>query len=369
MKRSFVGAIIAILLVAVATEATSQSLLRNIGARIGRAVANEVVNEVKRKKSSKKREQQTQQQPQQQARQQPQQQPRQQAQQQPQQQPQQPQQQARQQVQQQTQQRPQQPKQQAVVVVDKGQNIVRQSGLDYIDEYGINHGGGILIDSVLWAPVNCGYHATNYPYGKLYQWGRKHGQGYAAPFVSEKANVKPDAKGAEIVPAPVTPATAIKYPNRFYARSDMSLFNWTTNNLDLWNRTTDDCKIYKNTAYDPCPKGWRLPDLFDFYCLAKNYSKLTEYNGQPGRWLSGNTPYSTEVQRIFLPLAGARERNGSARARHLYGLYWSGRHGGGEGLVWHMQVSDNGVDVNPHAYPHEAYSVRCVKDVPGQRAR
>ena len=38
---------------------------------------------------------------------------------------------------------------------------------DYVDEYGINHGQGIEIDGVVWAPVNCGYHATDFKYGKL----------------------------------------------------------------------------------------------------------------------------------------------------------------------------------------------------------
>lgn len=113
------------------------------------------------------------------------------------------------------------------LVKDEGQNIPRQEGLDYIDEYGINHGGGILIGDVLWAPVNCGYHETDYPYGKLYQWGRKHGQGYGAPYVKEEYEINPDKTTAEIVPAPVKPAEALKYPDRFYARSDMALFNWT----------------------------------------------------------------------------------------------------------------------------------------------
>ena len=49
---------------------------------------------------------------------------------------------------------------------------------DYVDEYGINHGKGVEIDGVVWAPVNCGYHKSDYRYGKLYQWGRKYGQGY-----------------------------------------------------------------------------------------------------------------------------------------------------------------------------------------------
>ena len=59
---------------------------------------------------------------------------------------------------------------------DLTQVVVRQM-FDYIDEYGVNHGKGVNIDGVIWAPVDCGYHAVNYPYGKLYQWGRKYGQG------------------------------------------------------------------------------------------------------------------------------------------------------------------------------------------------
>ena len=39
---------------------------------------------------------------------------------------------------------------QNVKVKDMGQNILRQEGLDYIDEYGINHGGGILIGPIIY---------------------------------------------------------------------------------------------------------------------------------------------------------------------------------------------------------------------------
>ena len=53
---------------------------------------------------------------------------------------------------------------------------------DYVDEYGVNHGQGIEIGGVVWAPVNCGYHKDDYQYGKLYQWGRKYGQGYSGDF-------------------------------------------------------------------------------------------------------------------------------------------------------------------------------------------
>ena len=58
---------------------------------------------------------------------------------------------------------------------------------DYIDEYGVHHGQGIEIDGVVWAPVNCGYKAPTadskgFPYGKLYQGGRKYGHGYSLEY-------------------------------------------------------------------------------------------------------------------------------------------------------------------------------------------
>ena len=252
---------------------------------------------------------------------------------------------------------------------DEGQNIIRDTTLNYIDEYGINHGGGILIGGILWAPVNCGYHATDYPYGKLFQWGRKHGQGYGEPYANDNHRVRPDSTTADIVPAPVTPAEARKHPNNFYARSDYALFNWTDNDMKLWNQFTDDGIVFKNKLNDPCPEGWRLPELFDFYNLTKNYSEFTEYHegGQKGRWFSGPEPYGTGVQRIFLPAVGSRDRAGISMNRDISTGYWTLRHGGGEGLIWTLYFGEDYVEVSPHAFPHEANAVRCVKDIEGQR--
>lgn len=254
---------------------------------------------------------------------------------------------------------------------DHGENIQQESGLDYIDEYGINHGGGILIGGILWAPVNCGYHATDFPYGKLYQWGRKHGQGYNGPYRVEQSNVNPDKTQAEITPAPVTPAEARKHPNTFYAKSDNATFNWTTNDMKLWNNFTDDGIIFKNKDNDPCPEGWRVPELFDFYNLVEHHSKFVKHpdTGQQGMWFSGPQPYSTDVPRIFLPAAGIRFQDAEAAGREAYGKYWTLRHGGSEGAVWHLDFSNNGADVLPMAFPHEAYTVRCVRDIEGQKMK
>ena len=256
-------------------------------------------------------------------------------------------------------------------LVDEGQNITREEGLDYIDEYGINHGGGILIGDILWAPVNCGYHETDYPYGKLYQWGRKHGQGYGAPYANEFGEVNPDKNVGEIVPAPVTPDEALKHPDTFYAHSKMALFNWTRNDMSLWCPLIDEGLADKSEKYDPCPEGWRLPELFDFKSLAEHYSDLVEYpeGGPKGRWFSGPEAYSTDVPRIFLPAAGLRNPDGTSCSRNREGAYWTLRHAGGEGMVWHLYFNDTKAMVYQMAYPHEAYSVRCVKDIKGQKLR
>ena len=61
------------------------------------------------------------------------------------------------------------------ITISQGPGTVLPS---YIDEYGVDHGPGTKIGETIWAPVNCGFHIIDYPYGKLYQWGRKHGQEY-----------------------------------------------------------------------------------------------------------------------------------------------------------------------------------------------
>ena len=259
----------------------------------------------------------------------------------------------------------------AVVTADHGENVERQSGLDYIDEYGVNHGGGILIGDILWAPVNSGYHPNDYPYGKLYQWGRKHGQGYGPPYqYKDKPGVDPDPDKSqpEIVPGPITPKEALKYPNRFYAKSDKAPFNWCKNDTKLWCNFTDDGKMYKNEANDPCPEGWRLPDIKDFDKLIKHSSELVTNpeTGQVGRWFSGPLPYSIKVPRIFLPAAGQRYMDGMCAFRGTHGVYWTLRHGGGELMVYNFTFSRDDIEIDPFGAPHDAYSVRCVKDMPGQ---
>ena len=240
---------------------------------------------------------------------------------------------------------------------------VPQEG-DYIDEYSINHGQGVEIGGVVWAPVNCGYHATDFKYGKLYQWGRKYGQGYSGEFYDGDWNYSGDYSDSEapsILSGPVSLSTGQSKANEdkfYYASSDS--WDWCCPQDDaLWNIGTDSAPV--KTEYDPCPEGWRVPTYAELDELSNNYSSLTtDDNGQIGRWFSGPNSYTASVPQVFFPAAGYHS-GGGACVRGFCGSYWSSRHDSTSalGLLYILSGSVDMYSTGSRAY---GYSVRCVQD-------
>lgn len=226
--------------------------------------------------------------------------------------------------------------------------------VDYVDEYGVNHEKGVLIGgTTVWAPVNCGYKAATasdkgYPYGKLYQWGRKYGQGYdendaSVPTFSEGgvSEVGGNHKSNE---------------NVFY----VGFYDWADGrNDELWNSGTEASPV--KTAYDPCPTGWRVPTCAELEELCQNYSEWTTNEaGQSGLWFSGSVLYSEDVAQVFFPAAGSRDYdNGSAYNRGSSGSYWSSR--SLTDYAYRFDFYGGGADRN-YNLPANGYSVRCVQE-------
>ena len=235
---------------------------------------------------------------------------------------------------------------------------------DYVDEYGINHGQGVEIDGVVWAPVNCGYHASDYQYGKLYQWGRKYGQGYLGSLYDYNGNslgIYSDALSPSIVSGPVSldDGQSKSNANKFYTSSSAYNYDWVKSKNDaLWNRGTEDNPV--KTDYDPCPQGWRVPTKAELNSLTLNYSSWTTNNDQSGRWFSGTASYSSSVPRIFLPGAGCRYTGSDSgvRSRGVNGFYWSSGPNGTEAyrLVFSGNVNKSG------GIRASGFSVRCVQE-------
>ena len=225
--------------------------------------------------------------------------------------------------------------------------------LDYIDEYGENHGKGVEIDGVVWAPVNCGYNKDDFKYGKLYQWGRKYGQGYHGRYETHYD----DSHWAGMQKGPVDLDTG-------QSQSEMGTFfynpergDWLyPSRSDLWNTGTEAAPV--KTEYDPCPSGWRVPTYAELQNLIKNHSQNTKNEaGQNGWWFSGSIAYGEETPRLFLCKSGYRRAlDGNAYSRESYGLYWSSM--SRKALQFY---GESNVGIGDHDCA-EGYAIRCVQE-------
>jgi uncharacterized protein (TIGR02145 family) len=225
----------------------------------------------------------------------------------------------------------------------------------YLDEYGVNQGEGITINGITWAPVNCGYkpataESKGYPYGKLYQYGRKDGQGYGSPYYS--TSTYEDESTPELRPQ-WTGSNEDADPQTFYYGSSEP-YNWISTSAQFWNDGTDDSPL-KNKLYDPCPKGWRVPTAGELsMLLSTSRSELTEYDDVRGVWLA---------DQLFLPAGGGR-----------FADMWAhrcGANGRGEGVnYWSSSLRERYAvtldlfsDRLSQTYKAFGFTVRCVKDI------
>lgn len=238
--------------------------------------------------------------------------------------------------------------------------------VDYIDEYGVNHGQGVKIGETVWAPVNCGYHETDFKYGKLYQWGRKYGQGYNGELYDVNGNrtgYYSDATVPTIEDGPVSlrEGQSESNSNVFYTSDYDYNQDWLSPQVGkLWNSGTEVYPV--KTEYDPCPVGWRVPTYAELYELSNNRSSwTTDENGQVGYWFSGASAYTSDAPQVFFPAAGSLYCGGGlASSRGDYGSYWSSIPFNSYACI--LCCNSSSTDVSNFYFRANAYSVRCVQE-------
>ncbi len=261
---------------------------------------------------------------------------------------------------------------------DSGLNFTKIE-YPYIDENGFNHGSGIVINGIVWAPVNCGYHPTDYPYGKLYQWGRKYGQGYEGPLydvvggIGHVVGTVSDATIPLLEPNSIEVVSGqdMKFENTFFNVS-ISPFDWATEQFQkCWNiNANNHMDLPIKTNYDPCPEGWRVPTYEELTALAQNHSSWTKNEkGLNGYYFSGGQSYAEDAPSIFLSAAGYRDKDGNAQSREFSGYYWSSSstpYGNGYYYYYNfanqLNVGSSNVSIGSN-YRVNGYSIRCVKDL------
>ena len=233
---------------------------------------------------------------------------------------------------------------------------------DYVDEYGVNHGKGIAIGGTVWAPINCGYKAPTYdednnvidngfPYGKLYQWGRKYGQGYSIDY---------DSSVPTMEEGPVSKAYGqSKVMSNYFFTSSSD--DWvSTKEDDMWNSGNEEYPV--KTDNDPCPKGWRVPTDGELKALITDYSDWTTYNDQKGYYFSGVStekydthPLGENKPRVFLSVAGSRDEEGAAGNRGIDGFYWSSE-------THYLCLTSSSASRHYYGRRVNGFSVRCVQE-------
>lgn len=136
-------------------------------------------------------------------------------------------------------------------------------------------GEGEEIDGTVWAPVNCGYDAKNYPGGRLYHWGRPDANYYGFAEKSETA----------------------------------------------WKKVVDD--EFLHAENDPCPTGWRVPSSKELEKLFLGKVSALTVDAKTG--LQGRVFSGIEGRRsVFLPAAGFYEaKSESEVGKGTEGRYWS----------------------------------------------
>src|SRR5574344_35507 len=236
-------------------------------------------------------------------------------------------------------------------------------------EQGINQGKGKSVGSFTWAPVNCGYNATDFKYGKMYQWGNKYGLAYNYPYGDSgtEDNKTNNYSGENISPFITNYKRII--PTVFYS-------NWPKRSeINGWWGTASPYWNTKNLEHDPCPTGWRIPTAAAFLDLISKALPIDDTTGpnyfldyyadisdlMHGRWFGTGTKRSS--LNLFLPAAGNDQGRSDYDASGR-GYYWSATPGDDATTpAKYLFFEANTVAVRSVSIPENAVcSIRCLKE-------
>ena len=266
-------------------------------------------------------------------------------------------------------------------------------------ENGVYLGEGVALPAgegktIIWAPVNCGYDAVNFKYGKLYQWGRKDGQGYY--YDETFANNDLGGGPTSITTGPISWESYIEgnYSNVFIKEG-------STDDVGDWLSSQDpDLVLWGNgikTDHDPCPAGWRVPTSDEMKSLSSGFSTSNSpgasdknkenFDSGKGYYFYGVvTDEASAVNKVFFPAAGCLLRDGSCESltvddddnskptRGYLGNYWTSTTNGAfsHSLIFGKKYDSAGdynggwyylLRIKENSQRACGFSVRCVKDM------
>jgi len=232
----------------------------------------------------------------------------------------------------------------------------------------------LIINGTVWAPVNCGYDATNYKYGKLYQFGRAVGGGYSDINYTDAGGVYQITETTASV-STITPNTN-PLDTVFYLGKQQD-YDWYINTSDdskrlqSWPMKSGDAGYVEGKIANPCPAGWRVPTYDELNALLGG-AKKSDLGGLQTDTRTGSSTYNMSglffdgtttpkpTNGVFLPAAGNRgSSSGNTYDRGSGGYYWSSAVDGNKARYLKFGSSSAYMGSN---YRANGYSVRCVQE-------
>lgn len=237
----------------------------------------------------------------------------------------------------------------AVVAIKKMDGKILWSWHIWVTDYEPEPIDGIFMDRNLGALSATPGRVTTK--GLQYQWGRKD------PFTNTSKLT--DAVEMIIYDSAGNPIKINKTGDGTLAKSVANPLTFYTGNFWAGARNDTYWKNDSKTIYDPCPKGWRVPDD----TVWSNYSK------DNSTWDSDRKGRFTDNLGGFYPAAGRRDNSsGELRDDRLEddgdqrGYYWTSNSKADNPVA--LRITVKHVNFPTANYkPATGLSVRCVRDV------
>lgn len=223
-------------------------------------------------------------------------------------------------------------------------------------------------------------------YGMYYQWGRKDPFNRPYDYAFKNNNDKPGYSSigstmrfqyadAENSTEAGTLEFAVAHPMTFVRGSEDNAYDWlySGHNDQLWN-------AQQKSMYDPCPRGWRVPDgdafeVFDID-VAEDMAALVDMRGRYG-WHLVDKVSGVEM---FMPAAGRKSfesgvftnvnnYGGENPPMPWIGYYWTAGRGSKDATSVSMffdlnttRAVNNAYEPKKDMYRANAMQIRCVRE-------